>query len=162
VVNWNGGEAPPFDQDLPEEGTIFRLVTTKPNTWSDVFEFSTTLPTTGLVLEEYSAKNVGFFPNPYYAFNPAERSHLSRFVTFNNLPPEATVRIFNLAGQMVRKLEKDGPSQFLRWDLLNHANLPVASGIYIAHIEMVLPSGGEATKILKLAIIQEQEVLDVF
>jgi hypothetical protein len=147
---------------LPPTGTIIRWITNKPNGPTDVFRFTAPAPTTGPELEELSAKEVGVFPNPYYAFNPAERSHLALFVTFNNLPPTATIRIFNLAGQMVRMLEKEGPSQFLRWDLLNHANLPVASGIYIAYIEMTLPSGGEATQILKLAIIQEQEVLDVF
>lgn len=29
LVNWNGGEQPPFNQDLPEVGTVFRLVTKK-------------------------------------------------------------------------------------------------------------------------------------
>jgi hypothetical protein len=162
LCNWNGGSAPPFTQDLPEEGTIFRLVTTKPNTPTDVFSFTSIAPTTGPELEKFSAEIVGVFPNPYYAFNPAELSRLSRFVTFNNLPPKATIRIFNLAGNLVALLEKDDPSQFHRWDLLNHDGLPVASGMYVIYIEMDLPSGGEATKILKLGIIQEKEVLDVY
>ncbi|MBL7111349.1 MAG: T9SS type A sorting domain-containing protein [Bacteroidales bacterium] len=163
LLNWNGGSAPPFNQDLPEEGTIFRLITTKPNTMTDVFRFTTPAPTTTAALDEFSAKKVGVFPNPYYAFNPAERSKLARFVTFNNLPPKATIRIFNLAGQLVRKIEKDNTSQFQQWNLLNHNSLPVASGMYIAYIEMTLPAdGSKATKILKLAIIQEQEVLDVY
>jgi len=34
--------------------------------------------------------------------------------------------------------------------------------MYIAHVDMKLPAGGKATKILKLAIIQEQEVLDIY
>ncbi len=51
----------------------------------------------------------------------------------------------------------------MNWDLLNHDALPVASGMYIAHIEMVLPAdGSKVNKVLKLAIIQEQEVLDVY
>jgi len=29
LVSWNGGEQPPFDQDVPEQGTIFRLTTSK-------------------------------------------------------------------------------------------------------------------------------------
>lgn len=108
-------------------------------------------------------ERVGVFPNPYYAFNPAERNKLARFVTFNNLSPVATIRLFNLAGQLVRKLEKDDNSPFMRWDLLNHDALPVASGMYIAHVEMVLPANDKkVTKVLKLAIIQEQEVLDVY
>ncbi len=102
---------------------------------------------------------MGVFPNPYYAFNPLETNRLARFVTFNNLPPKATIRIFNLAGQLVRIIDKNNPSQFQKWDLLNQETLPVASGLYIAHIEM--PDIG-VTKILKLVIIQEAEVLETF
>ncbi len=148
---------------LPEKGTVIRWITNKPNDLNDVFRFTAPAPLTGPAEEEFSAKNVGVFPNPYYAFNPAETSRLSRFVTFNNLPPKVTIRIFNLGGQFVRKLEKNDASQFLRWDLLNHTGTPVASGVYIAYVEMKLPSNGKTvTKILKLAIIQEQEVLDVY
>jgi len=62
----------------------------------------------------------------------------------------------------VTKLNKDDETQFLQWDLLNFQNIPVASGMYIAHVEMVMPSGGEVTKMLKLAIIQEKEMLDIY
>jgi hypothetical protein len=103
------------------------------------------------------------FPNPYYAFNAAETNRFARFVTFNNLPPKATIRIFNLAGQLVRRLDKDDTSQFLRWDLANQANFPVASGIYVAHLEMTLPTDNSmVTKVLKVAIIQEQEILNSY
>jgi hypothetical protein len=103
--------------------------------------------------------HVGVFPNPYYAFNPNEISRTSRFVTFNRLPQRATIRIFNLAGQLVRTLEKDDPSQFMNWDLANQNNFPVASGMYIVHVDM--PDLGVA-KVLKVAIIQEQEVPNNF
>ena len=87
---------------------------------------------------------------------------MARLVTFNNLPPKATIRIFNLGGQLVAKLDKDDETQFLQWPLLNFQNIPVASGMYLAHIEMVMPSGGEFTKTLKMAIIQEKEMLDIY
>jgi len=60
---------------------------------------------------------------------------------------------------MVKVIEKDGPQQYLRWDLANESGFPVASGLYIAFID--LPDLGE-TRILKLAIIQEQQILDRF
>jgi hypothetical protein len=63
-----------------------------------------------------------------------------------------------LAGQLVKVIEHDG-GQFENWDLLNHSNLPVASGMYIAHLEM--PDLGKI-KVLKIAIIQEGEVLETF
>ena len=138
---------------------VMRLYPTRPNTPNDVFRYTVPAPEESQALARKSAENVGVFPNPYYAFNPAEVNRLSRFVTFNNLPQKVTIRIFNLGGQLVRTLKKDDPSQFLRWDLLNHSGIPVASGMYIAHVDM--PELG-MTKVLKLAIIQEQEILDIF
>ena len=43
----------------------------------------------------------------------------------------------------------------MKWDLLNQNGFPVASGIYIIHIEM--PNFG--SKILKLALVQEEQIL---
>jgi hypothetical protein len=143
-------------------GNVMTVTPNRPNTIADVFKYTATAPEKTAALEQASANNIGVYPNPYYAFNPAETNRLFRFVTFNNLPPQATVRIFNLGGQLVRKIVKDDQTQFLQWDLLNHDSIPVASGMYIAHVEATLPSGTTATKVLKLAIIQEQEVLDIY
>jgi hypothetical protein len=78
-------------------------------------------------------------------------------VTFNHLPANATIRIFNLAGIQVRKIERTGASsQFERWDLTNEREIPVASGMYIAYIDM--PDQGKE-KVLKLMIVQPQENL---
>jgi hypothetical protein len=107
-------------------------------------------------------KNINVFPNPYYAFNPQETNRFIKFVTFSHLPPNATIRIFNVAGHLIKIITKDAAlnsTQFARWDLLNQFDFPVASGVYIVHIDM--PDLG-ATKVLKLAIIQEQEVLDAY
>jgi hypothetical protein len=101
-------------------------------------------------------KKINVFPNPYYAFHSQESSRFDRFVTFNHLPPKATIRIFNLGGVQVRKIEKDGPSQFQQWDLRNESDLPVANGLYIAHID--LPDQNKE-KVLKVMIIQGKEVL---
>ncbi|MBI1937133.1 MAG: hypothetical protein HYS25_03325 [Ignavibacteriales bacterium] len=159
LVNFNGGSAPPFNQDLPEQGTIFRLVTTKPNSTADVFEFTAPTVSESTELAKANVENINVFPNPYYGVNSLETKKYYKFVTFSHLPQKATIRIFNLAGQLVRTIDKTEAGQFEEWDLLNHAGLPVASGIYIAHIDM--PDLGK-TKILKLAIIQEQQVLDRF
>jgi len=102
---------------------------------------------------------INVFPNPYYGVNPREVNKYQRFVTFSHLPQRATLRMFNLAGQLVRIIQKDSPSQFITWDLVNDNSFPVASGLYIVHVDM--PDLGQ-TKILKLAVIQEQQVLDHF
>ncbi|MBU1064327.1 hypothetical protein KKC74_05910, partial [bacterium] len=81
------------------------------------------------------------------------------YVSFTHLPVKATIRIFNLAGVLVRKLEKDDTSQFMQWNLANEANLPVASGMYIAHID--LPDL-DMEKVLKIMIIQDRQILEYY
>ncbi len=145
------------------EESFFTLVRPEINFVNDVFTFSTPAASAGAANEIASTDRVGVFPNPYYAFNAAETNRFNRFVTFNNLPAKATIRIFNLAGQLVRRIDKDDASQFLRWNLANNASFPVASGMYIAHLELTLPTDNSVvTKVLKIAIIQEQEILNSF
>lgn len=144
---------------LPEAGTVFRVSTTKPNSVDDVFTFTTPGAVTSDSLNHVSIAKIGVFPNPYHAYNPMEVNKLGRFVTFNNLPPTATIRIFAVSGHLVRTIEKSDASQFTRWDLINQSGLPVASGVYIAHIDM--PDIG-TSKVLKLVIVMEAEILDIF
>lgn len=167
LVNWNGGSISAtnwpanVNQAMVETGTVFRILTTKPNSAADVFALNTAAfaPSAGSELAKASAEKVGVFPNPYYTQNALESNRFEKFVTFNNLPPKATIRVFNLAGHLVRTLEKDNTSQFFQWDLTNEKNFPISSGIYICYVEM--PDVG-VTRILKLAVIMEQEILDFF
>jgi hypothetical protein len=109
-------------------------------------------------LAKASIDKITVFPNPYYGINSAETSRFVKFVQFTNMPNAATIRIFNLAGQLVRTLQKNDQSTFFKWDLANSVNYPVASGMYIAYIEV--PNVG--TKVIKMAVIQEQELLDYY
>jgi hypothetical protein len=109
---------------------------------------------------------INVFPNPYYGLNTRETSSQSRFVTFNHLPEQATIRIFNLAGVLVRTLVKDATTssptspQHFQWNLQNDNGLPVASGIYLVYMELKDGAGVDlGNKFLKLAIIQEQQFL---
>lgn len=144
------------DSDYPiVEGGIYLKVVSKPPklTSGDVFTYAVPIAETNLEIKKESARRVGVFPNPYVAGGSQESDPSRRFVTFNNLPPKAIIRIFNLAGHLVRVLSKDNPSQFLEWDLTNEHNWQVASGMYICQIEM--PEINEV-KILKLAVVQAQ------
>jgi hypothetical protein len=124
----------------------------------DAFEFNTAAPTFSLADAKVDVEKVNVFPNPYYGVNTAETSRYNSFITFSHLPDRATIRIFDLGGTLVRVIEKDDSNQFLEWDLSNDHELPVASGMYVVHINM--PDVGD--KILKLAIIQEQQFLENF
>jgi hypothetical protein len=125
----------------------------------DTYRFTTTASAYSNDLAADDINKINVFPNPYYGVNPQEINKYERFVTINHLPDFATIRVFNLAGQLVRTIEKTDPGQFQRWDLTTDSGLPVASGLYIIYVDM--PELGR-TKILKAAIIQEQQILDRF
>ena len=129
----------------------------------DTYTFTTTASSFSDDLAGSQTNQINVFPNPYYGVNTEEINKYNRFVTFNHLPDLATVRIFTLAGVLVKTIDKTEPGQFLRWDLANQDGLPVASGLYIAYIELKTTDGTDlGTKILKLAIVQEQQILDRF
>lgn len=102
---------------------------------------------------------INVFPNPYYGTHYRELTREGKYVTFNHLPQKAIIRIFDLSGVLVRTINKEDNSQFTRWDLTNNNNYPVASGIYVVHVDM--PELGRS-KILKLAIVQEEQILNVY
>jgi hypothetical protein len=103
---------------------------------------------------------INAFPNPYYGMNTNETNRLNKYVRFSHLPASATIRIFSLSGVLVRTLPTtEGTSTFTDWNLRNDNSLPVASGIYIAYIDM--PSIGK-TKTLKIAIVQEEQILPTY
>ncbi len=145
-VDSNGVVAPP--------GTMIRIHTTKPFSVDDVYTFSTAdyAPTFSEEQAIEDVEEINVFPNPYYGpFNLSTRFPRG-FVTFNHLPEQATVRIFTLAGVLVRTLEKTEPGQFLRWDLQNESGRFVGGGIYVAHVEMPELA---TSKVLKLAVFPE-------
>ncbi|MCA0445961.1 MAG: T9SS type A sorting domain-containing protein [Bacteroidetes bacterium] len=98
------------------------------------------------------------YPNPYMGDNPQETNANARFVSMLNVPKKATVRIYNLAGELVRKLDKDDNSALMTWDLKNHTGLYVASGLYLIHFD----APGIGSKVLKFALIQRQEQINVY
>jgi hypothetical protein len=143
-----------------QAGDEFEIIANHINSPADVFSFTAPAVTSDQALAKKDINDINVFPNPYYGVNSEEINKYQRFVTFTHLPDVARIRIFNLAGVLIRDIQHNAlGSQFERWDLSNASGLPVGSGIYIAHIEM--PALG-ATKILKLAIVQEQQFLDRF
>ena len=136
-----------------------RLTPYRVNTPEDIFSFEVPGTSFDPELQKEDVALINVFPNPYYGVNQAETSPYNHFVTFSHLPRNATVRLYDLAGNLVRALEKSDPDPFLRWDLNNHNGLPVASGIYLAHIE--LPDIGR-NRVLRIVILQEQQFLESY
>ena len=144
----------------PQEGDVGYLVTRKPFTSADVYEFTVRGPSFDAALAASALDGVRVVPNPYRGAssfeppNPFQTGRGERVIRFVGLPPRATVRIFTPSGRLVRTLEMDqGTNDALtpemlrtgsmRWDLLNEDRLEVAYGVYFYHVEA--PGVGETT-----------------
>ncbi|MBT4408465.1 MAG: T9SS C-terminal target domain-containing protein, partial [Bacteroidetes bacterium] len=84
-------------------------------------------------------------PNPYYGYSAYELTQLSNMVKVTNLPQICTISIYSLNGNLIRRITKDSDQTFVEWDIKNQYGIPVASGVYIFHIDA--PNIGE--KIVK-------------
>ena len=84
---------------------------------------------------------INVVPNPYYAFSQYERTRLETKVKITNLPERCTVDIYTVSGKLVRSFDKDSPVTSLDWDLTNFKAIPIASGIYLIHVQV--PGIGE-------------------
>jgi len=160
-VNWNGGSVATgnYNATMPETGTIFRILTTKPSQPSDIFAFRAPSNTQTLTDKKADLKRINVVPNPYYGYHSGELNPFNRYVQFTYLPPECTIRIFDLAGNLIRHLRKTDPTTtLLQWGLDNEYELPVASGIYIYHVDV--PGVGE--KVGKIAVFTPNERLDAY
>ena len=123
----------------------------------DVFAFSTA--NLARKAKAYDSDDIKVWPNPYFGYNPEERDPIEQIVQFTHLPESGscTIRIFNIAGVPVRTINHTEGTQFETWDLKNSFRIPVSSGMYIAVVET-----DEGSKVLKLAIIQPEQRLDVY
>ena len=138
------------------EGDYIKFTTNKINTLADEFTFTTAgfEPENSDSLMAVALEKINVFPNPFYAYNELATTPYDQYVTFTHLPETATIKIFNLAGVLVTTLDHTG-GQFEKWDLTNASEIPVGSGMYIAHIDM--PAEG-VQKILKVMIVQKKQI----
>ena len=117
------------------------------NNWDPIYRFDTEDVAAQIgeitVLEEM-LEEINIVPNPYYAYSQYETNKLDNRVKIVNLPEVCTVRIYNLSGTLVRTYEKADPLTYVDWDLKNNANVPIAGGVYIIHIDV--PGVGQAVR----------------
>lgn len=105
---------------------------------------------------------INVVPNPYYAYSTYEKNRLENVVRITNLPNKCKIKIFTMNGTLIRTFDRDVTGQedlnittseyvhskrlsFQDWDIKNQSGIPVASGLYIIHVDV--PGVGE--KILK-------------
>jgi hypothetical protein len=99
---------------------------------------------------ENALDSVKVSPNPYYGFSQYETSSFTNIIKITNLPAKCTVTIYSLDGKFIRQYKRDEVYQpyqqispDIEWDLKNNKGIPVASGVYLIHIDA--PGMGERT-----------------
>ncbi len=83
------------------------------------------------------------FPNPFIIRNGTE------MLTFDRLPYGAKVRIFTVAGELIKEIKSEDDDD--KWNGRNQAGELVAGGIYLFHIQ---DSSGKSA-VGKIAVIRE-------
>ncbi|MEL6133641.1 MAG: hypothetical protein AAFR59_09790, partial [Bacteroidota bacterium] len=129
------------------------------------FEFNTqeaAVKTGELEVAKAALDNVLVVPNPYYAYSEYETGQLDNRVRVTNLPQLCRVTIFTLNGYMVRQFIKDNEQTFLDWDLKNTSGVPVASGMYIIHVDANIGEQKLGEKTIKLFAVLRPIDLDNF
>ncbi len=138
-----------------QPGDVFRIITNKPLTYQDKYEFTTVKQTT-TTMTASDLEKIRVVPNPYVVSSPYEvgKYGVQKEVQFHHLPPKAIIRIYNVAGDLVRVINHEGGS-IARWNLQTYNEQEVAFGVYIYHIEGYDETGrkiGEVTG--KFALIK--------
>lgn len=125
----------------PAEGDSLIIRMYKPYTDLDRYTFDT--QSARVDRDQINLNKIKVYPNPYLAASPQEPSNNytsgrgEREITFIHLPESCTIRIYNVRGELVRKLEHNGGLHdgSISWDLRSKDGLDVAYGIYVYHVD---------------------------
>lgn len=160
-IAWNVSyTAPPaaWDPVYPTTGDRFVISTKKPFLNGDYFTFGTKPEEIIGSKTKGDLSKIKVVPNPYIVSASWERVNLNstgrgeRKIDFINLPSECTVRIYTVAGALIKTLHKDGniSSGALSWNMVTEDGMDVAYGLYVYHVD----APGVGSYIGKFAIIK--------
>jgi len=145
----------------PKPGCVFYINILNRLTPQDTFKiFSYPFDTKK---DKYSLDNIRVVPNPYFIRASWDRNKVDRKIWFQGLPSQCTIRIFNIAGLLVKTIEHNeliispikvrsessGPGAHA-WNFSSDEGTDVASGLYI--YQVVTPD--KKHKVGKFAIVK--------
>jgi len=148
----NAGDSIRGNTSLIQDGDKWLLVGAKSAGTAPFYNVYHLVSVAGVARADTTYKlNVTVVPNPYVVFNAWEKTSEQRYVRFTHLPNECTIRIYTLAGDLVKVIKhKDTRTVPLdeggteTWDFTNESpgsvgtarsGQLIASGVYIYHVE---------------------------
>jgi len=79
--------------------------------------------------------SVKVVPNPYRISTIWEKGWNEHIVQFTGLSVQATLKIFNSSGELIKTLEKNNSSSILEWNLKNEYEQLIAPGVYFYYLD---------------------------
>ncbi len=149
----------------PQPGDTLKLFTTKPFSQNDRFQFKMdkqNIPQVDVDSAKAALDDIMVVPNPYIVSNVYEASitntnkQQNRELHFRGLPSKATLRIFTVAGVLLKEIDitedkllgANGGTYI--WNMLTKDNLEISYGIYLYQVSA--PGIGKKTG--KFAVIK--------
>lgn len=142
----------------PAAGDQFVIKTNKAFYEGDKISFVTKAANVDAGLANSQLNKISVVPNPYIGAAEWERKsaystgHGERKIDFINLPSSCTIRIFTIAGALVKTIVKESsPTDgAISWNLVSDDGMDIAYGLYVYHVDA--PGIGEY--IGKFAVIK--------
>ena len=126
----------------PTAGNVLRIRVTRPFAEGDFFQFTLRPPTIDSDQAQNELERIAVVPNPYVGaseFEPFSQieGRGERRVQFIHLPPQCTIKIFNIRGELIKTIEHNGTISdgSVFWDLQTEGLQDVAYGTYLFHVE---------------------------
>jgi hypothetical protein len=95
---------------------------------------------------------INVVPNPYKAYSEYERNRIDSRIKITNLPERCTIKIYSVNGKLIKTFNKDNPSTYQDWLLINNKGIAVSSGVYLIHVKV--PGVGD--RIIKSFVAMRQ------
>jgi flagellar hook assembly protein FlgD len=96
------------------------------------------------------------YPNPLITNSTTPPAVIDWFLA---VPGEITVRIYNVAGELVRKLEGDLNAKPMTWDLREQNGQAVSSGLFIIVMQAKADDGRRETAVTKFVVIRQGDLV---
>ncbi len=114
-------------------GDVFRIEGAGLNSSDDEFHFNAGKIDAHLAKNELSGIKV--VPNPYVGYAAWETREGIRKIQFTHLPDVCTIRIYTLAGDLVKTIQHDNLTGTEDWDMLTENEQGIVTGVYFYHVQ---------------------------
>ena len=136
---------------MPQTGEIATVEMNKTISLEDKYQFSTqAFDKTTITANDL--KDIRVVPNPYIFTSIYEHGKfgIEKQIQFHYLPPQCTIKIFNVAGNLLQTIHHTDGTPIEAWNLRTVNDQEISFGVYIYHIE----AEGIGETIGKFAIIK--------